>query len=199
MKTKEEILAAAREIVANPPYVERMPAWLGDFLDGLQKFLENLFKGPVETIGKASPGTQLGIFIALILLLVVLLGHMGWTFYKFVRFPEGKGKDAANEGGEGLSDDPEEAARRAASQKDYAAALRHLFLGLLKRFGAEQPSRTRTPRECAVLLPLPDRFRPKIGAFVQAFEQVFFGRRPLSSEEFEKNRKLYREICRGEI
>lgn len=192
LATREEVLEAIRQILADPPYSTPPPKeWLS-FLDKIREWFANIFVEPIRALAESSPLIFSIVVGGLLLLLFAMLAHIGYTFYRFLHFKQTKGAGGPVEGMEGFEGkDLEKKALELAEQKNFSEAIRFLFLALLRFFNVEQPSRSKTPRECVGLIPA---IRPEEGLydFVRVFERSFFGREPVSEGEFEKGHKCYR-------
>lgn len=194
----ETIRQKAEEVFARPEFDPnpRKPFGLPDFVIQCFQWLGTFFQW-LGTLWSASPVLFWVLLIGCISLLVLLLGHIGYTIYKSVTF-SGGGAGAARAARLRQSGAHFDAAQQSAAAGDFTEAIRELFLALVYRYdeaGRVSLRKSATNRE--YLTHLDDRLpvRRELEVFVNTLDDFWYAQRHAERPRYENCLALYHRLA----
>jgi hypothetical protein len=191
----ETIRRRLDDILARPEFrpAERGTAALFSFITDFFRWLGNL--------GDTSPGLFWLMLLVCVALLVVLLGHIGWTvkrvFFTDARLAQHTDADARRVR---QSQDYWQEGQRLAAALDFTEAIRFLFLSVVYRF--DESGRVDFPyaftnREYLALFADRPVLHDSLKTFVDLLDDCWYGLRPAERRQYEACLALYNTLIAG--
>ncbi|BBO34682.1 DUF4129 domain-containing protein [Lacipirellula parvula] len=197
----EEIRSSARLILERPEFqVETAPPGGSELVRFLEWTIE-LLLAPFRWLFNAMDGLpellRWIIVFALAGLLILLLGHIFYTFATVLR-PSTRRRTAEEilVSDEQRPADFEKLADAAAAERDYIGAIRCLFRAALLSLQQREQRRLRpgiTNRELLARLRDP-QLRDSLRSFVEVIDAGWYGRLPCGAGEYHRCREAYQSI-----
>ena len=198
----DEVRRALGEILARPEYNSPL-AKLADRIEeaGLSvlRALRRLLRG-VEALFVAAPLVYWLIVVGLVVLLVLLLTHIGWTVKRAITM--GRTPAASDGPASAEAETPTSLRRRAetlAAQGRFLDAVRLLFRALALRLGARDAALvfpSLTNREFAAAFRTDPSLFERLRAFVEVLDDRWYGDRPCTAEDYALCHTMYDQVVR---
>lgn len=197
----EEIRSSARLILERPEFqIETAPpggSELVQFLEWAIKLIITPFRWLFNAMDGLPEPLRWLIVIALAVVLVLLIGHIVYTFATVLR-PSVRRRTAAEilVSEEQAPAEFEKLADEAAADRDYIGAIRCLFRAALLNLQEREHRRLRpgiTNRELLARLRDP-QLRDSIRSFVEVIDAGWYGRLPCVAGEYQRCRDAYQVI-----
>jgi len=195
-----EVRARLAEILARPAYhnplaklAERLEALLMRVLRFLSEALEGL-----QGLAVTAPLLYWLIIAALVVVLVLLLTHIGYTVYRGVTM--GSGPRLADDRADGAPPTPaslRSQAERLAAEGRHVDAIRTLFRALaleLQRRGRSFVFTSLTNREFAAAFSDDPTVFDRLRTFVDLLDDRWYGQRPCDAKDYELCMQVYNQV-----
>jgi len=192
--SNEQIRVQIREVTALPEFSGQQQ------IDWWQRFLEWLANviGWLGGLRAASPLVFWLLLVGAVAALLILAGHIAWTFRKVMRVDRRlQHREEGKEERRRLSLTHWECAKLRAANGDFTEAIRYLFLSLVYHFdesGRVLFQQAFTNREYLSLFADRPEVRSELTVFVDALDEHWYGQRPTDKSLYESCLSHYENL-----